>query len=131
MAQAIGFSYRPIPGETCANPAMNLQANSFCGNTILNMYFVYVLENAQRSLDNIVTNQNKNLYIGYTANIERRIEEHNTGKDAQYTRMKTWRLIYYEAYLNKQDALGREKFPKGGSGRKYFRKQLTHYFNNS
>lgn len=37
-------------------------------------------------------------------------------------------LIYYESYLNKKDAKGREKFLKGGSGHKYIRKQLTNYF---
>jgi len=42
---------------------------------------------------------------------------------------KNWKLIYFEAYLNKKDALGREKFLKEGSGRKYMKKQLKHYLN--
>ncbi len=86
------------------------------------MYYVYVLENV---------NNNGELYIGYTTNVDRRIGEHNTGSGARYTKKKKWRLIYHEAYLNKQDALGREKFLKGGSGRKYLKKQLVRYFNNS
>jgi predicted GIY-YIG superfamily endonuclease len=40
---------------------------------------------------------------------------------------KDWHLVYYESYLNKADALGREKFLKGGSGRTYLKKQLKHY----
>jgi len=37
-------------------------------------------------------------------------------------------LIYYEAYTNKKDAKGREKFLKGGSGHMYLKKQLKYYF---
>lgn len=83
------------------------------------MHYVYVLE------DQV----NKALYIGFTANLKRRILEHVGGRGGQTTkRKKTWKLIYAEAYLHKEDALGREKFLKGGSGRKYLTKQLKHYF---
>jgi len=40
---------------------------------------------------------------------------------------KDLKLIYFEAYFNKKDALSREKFLKGGSGHKYLKKQLKHY----
>jgi len=39
-----------------------------------------------------------------------------------------WQLIYYESYLKKSDTIGREKFLKGGAGRKYLKKQLKNYF---
>jgi hypothetical protein len=35
------------------------------------------------------------------------------------------------AYLDRQDALGRERFLKTGSGRRFLMKQLTHYFRNN
>ena len=82
------------------------------------MYCVYVL---QDQLD-------KGLYIGFTENLRRRLQEHQTGKEGATTKKKyNWRLIYCEGYLNKYDALGREKFLKGGSGRKYLKKQLKYY----
>ena len=82
------------------------------------MYYVYVLENQN----------DKSLYIGYTENIEKRVSDHQDGKGGRTTKLKqNWQLIYQEGYLNKYDALGREKFLKGGSGRKYLHKQLTHY----
>lgn len=40
---------------------------------------------------------------------------------------KPLELIYYEAYLNSNDALGREKFLKSGSGHRYLTKQLKNY----
>jgi predicted GIY-YIG superfamily endonuclease len=44
------------------------------------------------------------------------------------TRHGHYQLIYYESYRNKADALGRERFLKGGSGRKYLRKQLKWFW---
>lgn len=54
------------------------------------MYYVYVLKNKI----------NNELYYGYTNNLERRINKHNKSQQ--------WHLLYYEAYLSKQDARNRE-----------------------
>jgi putative endonuclease len=81
----------------------------------MRFYYVYVLKNSAG-----------NFYIGYTADLRKRITDHEAG-GARTTRGRDYRLIYYEAYRNKVDALGREKFLKGGSGRKYINKQLAHY----
>ena len=85
------------------------------------MYYVYVLENQS----------DRSLYIGFTADVEKRFRDHVEGKGGRTTRLKkNWKQIYYECYLSKEDALGREKFLKSGSGRKFVKKQLTHYFAN-
>lgn len=83
------------------------------------MYCVYLLENQQ----------DKSWYIGFTSNLKRRIFEHNNKQGGRTTKIKqsNWKLIYAEAYIDKQDAIGREKFLKSGSGYKYLKKQLTHY----
>lgn len=83
------------------------------------MYFTYVL----RSL------KDKKLYIGYTNDIDRRISEHMMGKVTATKNRLPLQLIYYEAYFNKKDAKGREKFLKGGSGHKYLKKQMVNYLN--
>ncbi len=86
------------------------------------MYSVYVLENQN----------DRSFYIGFTTNLQRRISEHQRGSGGRTTALKEgWRLIYFEGYLDKRDALGREKFLKGGSGRKYLKKQLKNYLNIS
>jgi len=85
------------------------------------MFCVYVLEN----LDD------KSWYIGYSADLKRRVERHNNGTGARTTkRRRNWSLIYYEGYKNKEDALGRERFLKSGSGRRYLKRQLNHYFSD-
>lgn len=81
------------------------------------MYYVYVLQDFE----------SRKSYIGYSSNLKNRIHAHKS-KKVQSTKMGDYQLIYYEAYLNKKDALGREKFLKGGSGRKYINKQMFHYF---
>jgi len=82
------------------------------------MYYVYLLEN---QID-------KSWYIGYTSDLRKRYQDHQNGYGCRTTSMKkNWKLIYYEAYIEKTDAVGREKFLKGGSGRKYLKKQLKIY----
>ena len=82
------------------------------------MYYVYVLENQN----------DKSWYIGFTNNIERRVAEQQSGEGGRTTKLKSsWQLIYFEAYISQKDALGREKFLKSGSGRKYLKKQLKYY----
>ena len=82
------------------------------------MYYVYLLENQD----------DKSWYTGFTSDLRQRVKEHKEGKGGRTTALKRhWKLIYYEAYLNKNDALGREKFLKSGSGRRYLKKQLKHY----
>jgi putative endonuclease len=83
------------------------------------VFAVYVLENQN----------DKSWYIGQTDNLKRRLQEHNNKQGGRTTKRKLgeWKLIYAEAYIDKRDAIGREKFLKGGSGRKYLNKQLTHY----
>lgn len=83
------------------------------------MFYVYLIEN---ELD-------KSWYIGYTEDVKRRLIEHNSKIGGNYTKSKLggWKLIYFEAYLHKFDAIGREKFLKSGSGYRFLKKQLSHY----
>lgn len=62
------------------------------------MYFVYLLRD---SLDKI--------YIGQTEDVLKRLEEHRQGRSYWTRRMTDIRLIYYEAYSEKEFALDREK----------------------
>lgn len=56
-------------------------------------------------------------YIGFTNDLKTRVEKHNRGEVYWTKRMKPWKLIYFEGYLSKEDALKREKqlkrFAKG------------------
>ncbi|MDY7082571.1 MAG: GIY-YIG nuclease family protein [Halobacteria archaeon] len=49
------------------------------------------------------------LYTGYTTDVERRIEEHNSGEGAKYTRGRTpVKLLYTEEFETRSAAMSRE-----------------------
>ncbi len=48
-------------------------------------------------------------YVGYTNNIEKRLDLHNSSKGAKFTKGKKWVLIYKKRYKSKSKAM-REEF---------------------
>ncbi|KZL90038.1 GIY-YIG nuclease family protein [Clostridium magnum] len=49
------------------------------------------------------------LYTGYTNNLKKRLEVHNRGKGAKYTRCRLpVELVYFEEYSTKSEATKRE-----------------------
>jgi len=93
-----------------------LTGSIFFGSGI-DMHYVYVLKSL---LD-------QGWYIGYSEDVNQRLKDHNAGKNVSTNPRRPLILIYYEAYLNKSDALGREKFLKSGAGRRFLEKQMQHY----
>ncbi len=51
-------------------------------------------------------------YVGYTNNLKRRIDLHNSGKGAKFTRGRKWVLIYKEEFKSKKEAISREYYIK-------------------
>ena len=64
-------------------------------------YFVYLI------VSNLKNNK-KFSYVGYTNNLKKRLNLHNSGKGAKFTRGKKWKLVYYEKYDSKSDAMKAE-----------------------
>ena len=64
------------------------------------------------------------LYIGYSNNVRHRIKEHNSGKVKATRNRKPLKLIYCESYVNREDAMHREKYLKSGWGRHYLKQVL-------
>ena len=59
------------------------------------MFYVYYL----RSLKDA-----SHYYVGYSANLKKRVSEHNSGSSKATKPYYPWQLIFYEAYLDKKDA---------------------------
>ena len=74
-------------------------------------YYVYIIESLVDS----------SFYIGYTSDLERRINEHNEGKSKFTSKKRPWKIVYTEEFCYKSDAIKREKFLK---------KQKNRYFYN-
>ena len=57
----------------------------------------------------IVRCKDNTLYTGWTNNLEKRIEAHNAGKGAKYTKARLpVELVYYEQFETKEEAMRRE-----------------------
>ena len=48
-------------------------------------------------------------YVGYTNNLKKRVDLHNSGKGAKFTRGRKWVLIYKEKIKSKIDELKNKK----------------------
>ena len=81
------------------------------------MYYVYVL---QSEVDN-------QFYVGYSKDLKLRFEKHKKGLVDSIKDRRPLNLIYYEACLNQQDALRREKYLKTWHGKQFLRKRLKSY----
>jgi len=59
----------------------------------------------------LITSKVKNKtisYVGYTNNLKKRLNLHNTSKGAKFTRGKKWKLIYSKLYNTKIEAMKNE-----------------------
>ncbi len=81
------------------------------------MFYVYVLRSEKDS----------GFYTGYSTNLRARLRQHRDGESCATAHRRPWKLIYYEAYVNQTDAVGREKYLKSGSGRRFLKAQLRNY----
>ena len=67
------------------------------------MFYVYMLKS--KSSKPIT-------YVGYTNNLKSRLNLHNSGKGAKFTRGRQWKLIYKEIFKSKKEAISREYYIK-------------------
>ena len=63
-------------------------------------YFVYIIASKVK---------NKTIsYVGYTSNLSKRLNDHNSGKGAKFTRGKKWKIIFKKQYKTKVRAMKEE-----------------------
>ena len=82
-----------------------------------NFYYTYVLQ----------SQKDKKFYTGYTKDLKRRFEEHNTGMVDSTKNRRPLNLIYYEACLSQEDAIHRENYLKSFHGKMFLRNRLKSY----
>ena len=87
----------------------------------MTMFYTYVLQ----------SEKNKEHYIGYTANLKKRLVEHNQGLNFSTKRYIPWKLIYYEACIKSGDARRREKYLKTTQGGRLFKRRIKDYINEN
>jgi putative endonuclease len=64
---------------------------------VLEKFFVYMIANSSNK--KIIT------YVGWTNNLKKRLQLHNSGKGAKFTRGRKWSLIFKKKMLSKKIAM--------------------------
>lgn len=79
------------------------------------MYFVYMIQSLRHEF----------IYIGSTRNLESRFCEHNSGKNQSTKFYAPFKLVYFEAFADENDAKEREqKLKHHGSVVGHLKKRL-------
>ncbi|OGL29318.1 hypothetical protein A3D14_01490 [Candidatus Saccharibacteria bacterium RIFCSPHIGHO2_02_FULL_47_12] len=76
------------------------------------MYYVYFIKM-----------NNGQIYTGFTANLKQRITQHKSGMSNTTRKYLPLTLLGYEAYIEKTDAIRREKFLKTTEGKRLLKLQ--------
>ena len=78
---------------------------------MLEKFYVYLIANFNNK--KIIT------YVGWTNNLKKRLQLHNSGKGAKFTRGRKWILIFKKKLLSKKKAMQFEyKLKKNRKARK-------------
>jgi putative endonuclease len=64
---------------------------------VLEKFFVYMIAN--------LSNKKITTYVGWTNNLKKRLQLHNSGKGAKFTRGRKWILIFKKKMLSKKNAM--------------------------
>jgi len=81
------------------------------------MFYTYLL----------LSQKDGQFYTGSTQDLQKRFKAHSTGQMISTKNRGPFKLIYYEACLNEQDARVRERYLKTGMGKRYLKNCLKRF----
>lgn len=79
------------------------------------MFFTYVI---QSETDN-------SLYKGHCEDLSKRLQQHNSGLTISIKTKIPFKLVYFEQFNSREEAIKREKYFKSAAGRKFIKSKLT------
>jgi len=81
------------------------------------MFYTYVLQ----------SEKDGKYYTGYSKDLKSRFESHQKGLVVSTKNRGPFKIVYYEACLNQQDATHREKYLKTHHGKMFLKNRLKSY----
>jgi len=81
------------------------------------MWYVYILKSLKSGY----------WYTGFTKDLRKRFNQHQTGKSTWTKSRGPYELIYYEACKDEDDARAREKYLKSAMGKRYLKNRLKRF----
>jgi len=85
----------------------------------MKFHYVYVLKSLNKDF----------VYVGVTRDLKRRFKEHNNKEELSTKHYAPFNLIFYEAYISKEDTRRRERYLKTTKGKTTLRAMLKDTFN--
>jgi len=86
------------------------------------MFYVYIIKSKSRGV----------LYIGSTRDLNKRLQEHNSGKNCSTKPYIPWVLVYSESYFSREDAIEREqKLKQRGQAIRRLKERIKNSFRDA
>jgi putative endonuclease len=79
------------------------------------MYYAYVVKSIEHDF----------YYKGHCADLEKRIQQHNSGLTLSLRPYIPVELVYFESFQTLPEAISREKYFKSAAGRRFLKKVLA------
>lgn len=79
------------------------------------MHYVYLIESGTAPSQR---------YVGVTADLKRRLREHDAGKSPHTSKFGPWRLVTYITFSSRAKAEAFERYLKSGSGHAFANKRM-------
>jgi putative endonuclease len=102
---------RDLHEPTLKNPGLSVIKGD---HSMPQRYYTYVLR----------SERDEHVYIGFTSDLRKRVDEHNKGKVRSTKSRRPLSLVFYEEYEDKTLGRKREIFLKSGQGRLYLKNRL-------
>ncbi|MFH1800290.1 MAG: GIY-YIG nuclease family protein [Candidatus Omnitrophota bacterium] len=81
------------------------------------MFYTYVLQ----------SQRDKKFYTGFCKDLRKRFKEHSQGRVASTKGRGPFEVIYYEACIDINDAVVRERYLKTGMGKRFLKNRLKRF----
>ena len=79
------------------------------------MYYAYVLKSLKFDF----------YYKGHCQNIEERLVQHNSGMTSSIKKYAPFKVVYFEEFESREEAIKREKYFKSAAGRRFLKTKLV------
>jgi putative endonuclease len=78
------------------------------------MFYTYVL----------CSLKDNSLYKGHCENLDERLKQHNSGQTKSIRNKCPFKLVYFESFSTREQAVEREKYFKTAAGRRFLNKKI-------
>ena len=79
------------------------------------MFYAYVIKSINHDF----------FYKGHCEDLDVRLEQHNSGQTNSIKPYIPFKMIYFEEFDTREEAITREKYFKSSAGRRYLKKKLS------